>query len=35
MVALVTDGESGKPVAIHRTYLARNGKGKLRSSRRK
>ena len=28
MVALVTDGESGKPVAIHRTYLARNGKGK-------
>ena len=28
MVALVTDGESGKPVAIHRTYLARNRKGK-------
>ena len=28
MVALVTDGESDKPVAIHRTYLARNGKGK-------
>jgi putative DNA primase/helicase len=28
MVALVTNGESGEPVAIHRTYLARNGKGK-------
>jgi hypothetical protein len=28
MVALVTDGVSGKPVAIHRTFLARDGKGK-------
>jgi putative DNA primase/helicase len=28
MVALVTDGESGKPVAIHRTFLARDGRGK-------
>ena len=28
MVALVTDGESGAPLAIHRTFLARDGKGK-------
>ena len=24
----MTDGECGKPVAIHRTYLARDGRGK-------
>ena len=28
MVALVTQGTGGKPVAIHRTYLARDGAGK-------
>jgi putative DNA primase/helicase len=28
MVALVTQGTDGKPVAIHRTYLARDGAGK-------
>jgi putative DNA primase/helicase len=28
MVALVTDGVGGKPLAIHRTYLARDGAGK-------
>lgn len=28
MVALVTDGKSGTPRAIHRTYLARDGRGK-------
>jgi putative DNA primase/helicase len=28
MVALVVDGLDGTPVAIHRTYLARNGSGK-------
>jgi putative DNA primase/helicase len=28
MVALVTDGVEGAPLAIHRTYLARNGAGK-------
>jgi hypothetical protein len=28
MVALVTDGATGKPVAIHRTYLAHDGRGK-------
>jgi hypothetical protein len=28
MVALVTDGISGMPQAIHRTYLARDGRGK-------
>jgi hypothetical protein len=28
MVALVTHGESGAPIAIHRTFLARDGAGK-------
>jgi putative DNA primase/helicase len=28
MVALVTQGESGAPIAIHRTFLARDGAGK-------
>jgi hypothetical protein len=28
MVALVTESVSGKPLAIHRTYLARDGAGK-------
>jgi putative DNA primase/helicase len=28
MVALVTDGRDGTPIAIHRTYLARDGGGK-------
>lgn len=28
MVALVTDGNSGTPVAIHRTYLSSNGNAK-------
>ena len=28
MVALVTRGSDGKPLAIHRTYLARDGIGK-------
>ena len=28
MVALVTNGADGMPVAIHRTYLARDGDGK-------
>jgi putative DNA primase/helicase len=28
MVALVTNGADGTPVAIHRTYLARDGRGK-------
>jgi hypothetical protein len=28
MVALVTGGTEGKPIAIHRTFLARNGNGK-------
>jgi len=28
MVALVTNGEDGKPLAIHRTFLARDGGGK-------
>ena len=28
MVALVTDGIANKPVAIHRTFLARDGNGK-------
>ena len=28
MVALVTDGVEGAPLAIHRTYLARDGAGK-------
>src|SRR5271156_3756835 len=28
MVALVTHGESGAPIAIHRTFLARDGDGK-------
>jgi phage/plasmid primase-like uncharacterized protein len=28
MVALVTDGVEGKPLAIHRIYLARDGAGK-------
>lgn len=28
MVALVTHGTDGKPIAIHRTFLARNGDGK-------
>ena len=28
MVALVTNGTDGRPVAIHRTYLARDGSGK-------
>jgi hypothetical protein len=28
MVALVTNGVDGKPIAIHRTYLARDGSGK-------
>jgi putative DNA primase/helicase len=28
MVALVTHGESGAPMAIHRTFLARDGVGK-------
>ena len=28
MVAVVTQGTDGKPVAIHRTYLARDGAGK-------
>ena len=28
MVALVTNGADGMPVAIHRTYLARDGGGK-------
>jgi excisionase family DNA binding protein len=28
MVALITDGVSGKPQAIHRTFLARDGRGK-------
>jgi putative DNA primase/helicase len=28
MVALVTHGETGSPIAIHRTYLARDGHGK-------
>lgn len=28
MVALVVNGETGLPIAIHRTFLARDGKGK-------
>jgi hypothetical protein len=28
MVALVVDGATGSPVAVHRTYLARDGSGK-------
>jgi len=28
MVALVTNGQDGTPIAIHRTYLARDGGGK-------
>jgi putative DNA primase/helicase len=28
MVALVTQGETGSPIAIHRTFLARGGQGK-------
>ncbi len=28
MVALVTDGETGSPIAIHRTFLSRDGHGK-------
>ena len=28
MVALVTDGATGSPIAIHRTFLARDGDGK-------
>jgi hypothetical protein len=28
MVALVTHGDNGKPIGIHRTFLARDGKGK-------
>jgi len=28
MVALVTNGADGTPLAIHRTFLARNGGGK-------
>jgi len=28
MVALVTHGETGSPIAIHRTFLARDGQGK-------
>ncbi len=28
MVALVTNGSTGKPLAIHRTFLARDGRGK-------
>jgi len=28
MVALVTDGETGSPIAVHRTFLARDGGGK-------
>jgi putative DNA primase/helicase len=28
MVALITRGTDGAPIAIHRTFLARNGKGK-------
>src|SRR5262249_18392825 len=28
MVALVTKGQDGTPIAIHRTYLARDGDGK-------
>jgi hypothetical protein len=28
MVALVTGGTDAKPIAIHRTFLARNGNGK-------
>ena len=28
MVALVTQGVDGKPIAIHRTFLARDGNGK-------
>jgi hypothetical protein len=28
MVALVTNGESGSPIAVHRTFLARGGHGK-------
>jgi hypothetical protein len=30
MVSLVTLGETGKPVAVHRTFLARDGRGKAR-----
>jgi putative DNA primase/helicase len=30
MVALVTHGADGTPIAIHRTFLARDGKGKAR-----
>jgi putative DNA primase/helicase len=29
MVALVTDGATGSPIAIHRTYLARDGRDKV------
>ncbi len=28
MVALVTHGDTGSPIAVHRTFLARDGKGK-------
>jgi putative DNA primase/helicase len=28
LVALVTDGETGLPIAIHRTFIARDGRGK-------
>ena len=30
MVGLVTHGKTGSPIAIHRTFLARNGQGKSR-----
>ena len=35
MVALVTNGVNGTPLAIHRTFLARDGAAKRRSSRRR
>ena len=35
MVALVTSGAGGRPVAIHRTFLAREARAKRRWSRRR